>query len=79
MSQKPYTLGVSIIIYSEKGAKHKKPHVHAIYCEHEASIDLSGNVLAGKLPNKQLKSVVKWIKSHQHYLYTRWYKKNPLN
>lgn len=58
MSKKAYTLEVSIFIRPERGAIHKKPHLHAWYSGFEASIDFDGNVLAGRLPRKQLKSTV---------------------
>jgi len=79
MAKKLNNHGISIIIHSEIGAKHKKPHVHAKYCEYEAALDLNGNVLAGILPPKKLKATRQWIKANQQNLYNEWYKKNPDN
>ena len=40
---------------SEKGGKHNKPHLHAVYNEHEIVMDFTGNILEGSFPTKQLK------------------------
>lgn len=78
MSKKTNLHGVSTKIRYEQGAKHKKPHIHATYCEYEASIDLSGTLLAGKLPCKKLKSTIRWIRANKHNLRSEWRKKNSL-
>ena len=41
--------GISIYMYWAE-AHHARPHFHARYAGHAASIDLEGNVIAGSLP-----------------------------
>ena len=36
--------------------QHNKPHVHVYFGDFEAVIAIDGELLAGKLPHKQLKS-----------------------
>lgn len=79
MSKKPNSFEVPTKIRSELGAKHKKPHLHAWYSGCEASIDFDGNLLAGKLPPKQLKSAIQYIRLNQQKLYAEWDEKNPRN
>jgi len=35
--------------------QHNKPHVHVFYAEHEASVGIDGELLAGSLPMKQMR------------------------
>ena len=52
--------------------KHNKPHIHVYYNEHEASIGLDGELLAGSIPVAQLKLVQAWIVLHEEELYIAW-------
>lgn len=53
--------GIKIDCYS---ADHLPPHVHAIYNEHEALIEIkTRNIYAGSLPPKQLKKAKLYITS----------------
>ena len=52
--------------------KHHKPHFHASYNEYEASVGIDGELLAGKLPSKQLKLVQAWAVIHEDELYEAW-------
>ena len=80
--------GIIIRMYGLDNQHHNLPHIHAKYAEFEAAIDLaSGEILAGKLPRKQLKLVQAWIELHQDELMADWelsvngespYKINPL-
>lgn len=36
---------IIIRMQSEKGGKHNKPHLHAVYNEHEIVMDFTGNIL----------------------------------
>ncbi|RYZ88536.1 MAG: DUF4160 domain-containing protein [Proteobacteria bacterium] len=48
---------------------HNPPHIHAIYAEYEALIDLRTlAVLVGDLPSKQLKRVRIWLEGKQEML-----------
>ena len=35
--------------------QHNKPHVHVLFAEHEASVGIDGELLAGSLPVKQMR------------------------
>lgn len=59
------------MIYSDND-QHHKPHIHVFYAEHEASIGVDGELLAGSLPVKQLKLVEAWIAIHEDELYKAW-------
>ena len=52
--------------------QHNKPHVHAYYGEHEASIGLDGELLAGSMPRKQLRMIVGWLAFHEEEAYRAW-------
>lgn len=52
--------------------KHHKPHFHVYYAEHEASVGVDGELLAGSLPVKQLKLVQAWAAIHEDELYRAW-------
>ena len=41
--------------------KHHKPHVHVYYGEYSAAVGLDGELLEGKLPEKQYRIVSGWI------------------
>ncbi len=54
-------------------SEHNPPHVHAIYNEDVAAIDIvTGEVLEGYLPNKALNMVREWISIHSQELKTIW-------
>ena len=59
------------MLYSDD-SKHSKPHINAVYAEYQASIGLDGELLAGKLPVKQLRLVLAWITIHEDELYSAW-------
>ncbi|MDR0350487.1 MAG: DUF4160 domain-containing protein [Coriobacteriales bacterium] len=46
--------------------------MHAFYNEHEASIGIDGELLAGSLPVRQLKLVLAWLTIHEEELYATW-------
>jgi len=51
---------------------HGRPHFHAYYGEHEASLDLAGEVIAGELPRRQLRLVQAWVELHADELKVDW-------
>ena len=52
----------SCLMYFHDNKKHNRPHIHAEYGEHEASIAIDdGEVLNGSLPPPKLKLVQAWI------------------
>ena len=64
--------GVVIKMYYKQG-EHNPPHIHAIYGEYAAAIDITNlNVLDGSLPRKELAMVLKWVEMHQLELLLIW-------
>ena len=52
---------------------HMPPHFHAEYAEYRCIVDiLSGCVIQGSLPSRQLKLVLAWCVIHQDELMQDW-------
>ena len=49
--------GIIVRMQSERGGKHNKPHIHAIYGEAEMVVALDGEVLERDFPKKQMKFI----------------------
>lgn len=65
--------GIIIRMYLLDNQHHHSPHLHAKYAEYEASIDIErGELLAGQLPQKQLRLVQAWIELHRDELIADW-------
>jgi hypothetical protein len=64
--------GIIVRMQNERGGKHNKPHVHALYGEYEVVITIDGEVLEGELPNKQMKLLLAWIAIHEDELKANW-------
>jgi len=63
--------GISIWMYWNEGG-HARPHFHARYSGHVASVDLSGELLAGSLPPRALRLVREWAQLHGDELSANW-------
>ncbi len=64
--------GIIIRMYFQQ-SEHNPPHIHAIYGEHVAAVDIQdGNVLEGYLPAKALEMVREWISIHKDDLAKIW-------
>lgn len=50
------------------------PHVHVFYAEHQASVGIDGELLAGTLPVKQMRILSAWLAIHEEELYAAWNK-----
>lgn len=62
--------GIRITMYY---SDHNPPHFHAEYAGHKALVDvLSGCVLRGSLPGRQLKLVLAWNELHRDELMQNW-------
>ena len=66
--------GIIITMLFKDIKQHNKPHIHVSYGEHNASIGIDGELLAGELPVKQFKLVQAWLVLHEEELYTAWNK-----
>ena len=64
--------GIVIRMYFQQ-SEHNPPHIHALYGEDMAAIDIkSGTVLEGYLPQKALEMVREWVIIHQDELLRIW-------
>lgn len=59
------------MIYNDDD-QHHKPHFHVYYNEYEASVAVDGELLAGRLPVKQLRLIQAWAAIHEDELYQAW-------
>jgi hypothetical protein len=66
-----YFYGIGIWMHWNEG-RHSRPHFHAYYGEHEASLDLAGRIIAGGLPGRQLRLVRAWVEQHVVELQVDW-------
>ena len=69
--------GISIIIHSRE---HLPPHIHAVYGEEEALVDIrTGDVIDGWLATKKLKVVKDWLAEGKNRLMVEenFYELNP--
>ncbi|MGD0058893.1 MAG: DUF4160 domain-containing protein [Verrucomicrobiia bacterium] len=65
--------GVIVSLYYMDKDKHKRPHFHARYQEHEAVLSIpEGKVLGGALPGNKMKLVQAWIEIHRDELLADW-------
>jgi hypothetical protein len=81
MPKLSYFFGITIKMYWDEG-HHSLGHFHAEYGEYEASFDLTGELIAGDLPRRQLRLVQAWAELHLQELHTDWdlaVKEKPLN
>jgi hypothetical protein len=54
------------------------PHLHAIFAEYEAIIEIeTGNVLGGELPKRVLKKALALIHENKEMIETEFYRINP--
>ena len=67
-----YVFGIIVRMQSEKGGRHNKPYIHAIYGNEEVVVGIDGEVLEGKLPNKQMKLLLAWMAIHEEELNANW-------
>lgn len=62
-------LGIVIgIFYSEHGVA----HFHAVYGEHEISVEVESGVVYGKFPPRALRHVLEWAALHRQELLDDW-------
>ena len=64
--------GIIIRMYFQQ-AEHNPPHIHALYGEDMAAVDIqTGDVLEGHLPPKALAMVREWSAIHKDDLLHMW-------
>ncbi len=59
------------MIYGDN-TQHNKPHFHVYFAEYRAAVGVDGELIAGKLPVKQLRMVQAWAAIHEDELYQAW-------
>lgn len=64
--------GIIVRMQSEKGGKHNKPHIHALYGDNEIVVGIDGEILEGSFPNKHLKLLLAWMIIHEDELQANW-------
>lgn len=64
--------GIIVRMQSERGGRHNKPHIHALYGDEEIVVSIEGEVLEGAFPNKQLRLLLAWITIHEDELKANW-------
>ena len=65
--------GIIIRMYSEPSEPHHRPHFHAYHGEHVAVFTIAPiALLAGHLPQRQLRLVEAWGELHQDELLEDW-------
>jgi hypothetical protein len=63
--------GIAIWMYWNEGA-HARPHFHARYAGHVASVDLDGELIAGTLPPRARALVTEWALLRRNELSANW-------
>ena len=66
--------GIVIKMLFSDDTQHSKPHFHVYYNDFSAVVGIDGDLIAGKLPIKQLKLVTAWATIHEDELYSTWNK-----
>ncbi len=62
--------GIAIYLYYRD---HPPPHVHAIYGEHEAAVEIAtGTVIAGSLPRRARIMVDDWLANNRAEVQRNW-------
>jgi hypothetical protein len=62
-------LGIVIgMFYNEHGVA----HFHAVYGEHEISVEVESGVLHGDFPPRALRLVLEWLTLHRQELLDNW-------
>lgn len=65
--------GVIVSMYFVDNRRHKRPHIHAKYQEHEVVLAIpDGEVLEGSLPGNKLRLLLAWVEIHQDELVADW-------
>jgi Domain of unknown function (DUF4160) len=66
-----YFYGITIRMFWNEGT-HARPHFHARYGEHQASVDFNGEIIVGSLPPNAQRLVRDWAMIHQDELMSNW-------
>jgi hypothetical protein len=64
--------GITVDIFWFDTDHHNVPHIHAEYGEYKASVSLSGDILTGGFPAKQLRELRAWLVLYEDELQIAW-------
>ena len=65
--------GIAILMYRNEGIHPGRPHFHARIAEFEASFDIETlELIAGSLPRRANRLVLRWARMHQRELLLNW-------
>lgn len=65
--------GIIVSLYFMDNKRHKKPHLHAKYHDHEVVVSIpDGKTLEGGLPVAKMRLLVAWIEIHRDELLADW-------
>ncbi len=65
--------GIIVSMYFIDNRRHKRPHIHVRYQEHEIVLGIpEGDILEGSMPSNKLKLVLAWVEIHRDELLADW-------
>ena len=65
--------GIIISMYFFDDRRHKQPHIHVKYQEHDSVLGIpEGEILEGQIPSNKMKLVQAWIEIHREELLADW-------
>jgi hypothetical protein len=65
--------GIVVYMYFMDNRRHKLPHIHVKYQEHEVIVSIpKGNVFEGSIPNSKMKLLQAWLELHKDELVANW-------
>jgi hypothetical protein len=62
-------LGIVIGIFPRE---HPPPHFHAVYGEHQITVDIHDGLVHGDFPKRALRLVFEWLDLHREELLADW-------
>jgi hypothetical protein len=66
--------GIAVYLYVERGVQHHLPHIHVRAGSYRATFSIAPpGLLAGTLPQPQLRLVLAWAELHQDELMENWH------
>ncbi len=65
--------GIIVSMYFVDNRRHKRPHIHVKYQEHEMVLGIpEGEILEGSMPGNRLKLVLAWAEIHRDESMADW-------
>ena len=65
--------GIIVSLYFMDNTRHKRPHIHVRYQEHEVVVAIpEGDILEGDIPRNKMKLLLAWMEIHKDELMADW-------